>query len=35
VNTPDGNGGQLPEGSQISVVTTVPVDNIQSINGTG
>jgi hypothetical protein len=35
VNTPDGNGGQLPDGSQTSVVTTIPVNEIQSINGTG
>lgn len=33
VNTPDGNGGQLPDGSQTSRVATVPVNEIQSING--
>lgn len=35
VNTPDGNGGVLPDGSQTSVVTTIPVNEIQSINGPG
>jgi len=35
VNTPDGNGGQLPDGSQTSGVTTIPVNEIQSINGSG
>ena len=35
VNTPDGNGGNLPTGQQTSQVKTIPVEEIQSINNSG
>ena len=35
VNVPDAPGGALPDGSQTSRVTTIPIYDIQAINGTG
>ena len=35
VNVPDAPGGDLPDGSQTSQVTTIKIYDIQAINGTG